>query len=114
MELTYNALENAGYDSLAFRGRTGLYVSFDNGAYVWNNIIHSGEDWFDAYQLNKVHIATRAEKIAYKFDFRGPAVMSEYAELRELIEIDSPVGYTDKASQYVVQVLRRYSGRDGA
>ena len=60
MELTYNALENAGYDSLAFRGRTGLYVSFDNGAYVWNNIIHSGEDWFDAYQLNKVHIATRA------------------------------------------------------
>ena len=79
MELTYNALENAGYDSLAFRGRTGLYVSFDNGAYVWNNIIHSGEDWFDAYQLNKVHIATRAEKIAYKFDFRGPAVMSEYA-----------------------------------
>ena len=46
---------------------------------MWNNIIHSGEDWFDAYQLNKVHIATRAEKIAYKFDFRGPAVMSEYA-----------------------------------
>lgn len=79
MELAYHALENAGYDSFAFRGKTGLYVSFDNGAYVWNNIINSGGDWFDAYQLNKVHIATRAEKIAYRFDFRGPAVMSEYA-----------------------------------
>ncbi len=78
-ELTYHALESAGCVNSEYDGRTGLYISFDNGAYVWNNIMHTGGDWFQNYELYKAYLGARCEKIAYQFDFRGPAIISEYA-----------------------------------
>lgn len=79
LELTQHLLENAGCSNEKYKGKTGLYISFDNGVYVWNNIMRSGHNWFETYQMSKVYLATRCEKIAYKFGFEGPAVMSEYA-----------------------------------
>ncbi len=79
MELSYHALEHAGYDSSTWEGKIGMYASFDNGVYVWNNIMQQGRDWYETYQLYKAYLATRCEKIAYKLGFTGPAIMSEYA-----------------------------------
>ncbi len=79
MELTYHALENAGYDSSRCERKTGIYTSFSNGVYVWNYIMQSGSDWYDKYEIYKAYLSTRCEKIAYKFGFEGPAIMSEYA-----------------------------------
>lgn len=78
MELTYHALENAGYDSLSWEGRIGTWTSFNGGVYVWNRIMRD-PDWFSSYELQKGYITTRTERIAYQFGFRGPAVESEYS-----------------------------------
>ena len=79
LELTHHLFENSGYSNIKYKGRTGLFISFDNSVYVWNRIMRGGADWYTKYQLSKIYMATRCEKIAYKFGFEGPAVMSEYA-----------------------------------
>lgn len=79
MELTYHALENAGCANTKYEGKIGTYISFDNGIYVWNYIMQDAENWYERYELYKTYLATRCEKIAYKFGFEGPAIMSEYA-----------------------------------
>lgn len=78
-ELIHHAMERAGYPSFRHDGKVGFYMSFENGTYVWNYIMQRGGNWYDNYELFKFHIGTRGTKIAYKFDFRGPALLSEYA-----------------------------------
>lgn len=79
LELTQHALENAGYAEPKKSHKTGIYTSFGNGVYVWNYIMQSGSSWYENYEIYKAYLSTRCEKIAYKFGFEGPAIMSEYA-----------------------------------
>ena len=79
LELTQHALENAGYAAPEKSHKTGIYTSFGNGVYIWNYIMQSGSNWYENYEIYKAYLSTRCEKIAYKFGFEGPAIMSEYA-----------------------------------
>lgn len=79
LELTQELLENTGLNNEKCKSRTGLYISFDDAVYIWNNIMQSGEKWYKKYQKLKLYLASRCENIAYYFKFKGPAIISEYA-----------------------------------
>lgn len=79
MELTKEVIDNAGIRNESSQDKIGLYLSFDDAVYVWNNIMQSGENWYRKYHQLKLYLASRCEDIAYYFKFKGPAVISEYA-----------------------------------
>ena len=80
MEGIYEALEDAGYDSLRYQGRIGLYTSCDEHLYVWNCIHQEQGSWYTNYQLSKIYAdGTFNTQIAYKLNLQGPAVLFKYA-----------------------------------
>src|SRR5215472_14315981 len=76
LECAWEALENAGYDSEAFRGLIGVFAGTSISTYLFN--IYTNKEIlglvgpFQAMLGNdKDHLATR---VSYKLNLRGPSV----------------------------------------
>lgn len=80
LEGVYEALEDAGYNSLRYSGKIGLYSSCDEHIYVWNCIQQEQGSWYQNYELSKIYAdGTFNTQIAYKLNLQGPAVLLKYA-----------------------------------
>jgi acyl transferase domain-containing protein len=82
MECAWQALEDAGYDSRAYKGAIGVFAGCSMNTYFLRNLC-SDPDFADefarTYQVGSYqalvgnHIDFLSTKIAYKLDLRGPA-----------------------------------------
>jgi len=76
MECCWTALEDAGYDPLAYPGMIGCYVGSSSG-FPWEAfLLSSGKsrdlgDWTTHMLADKDNLASM---LAYKFDFKGPSL----------------------------------------
>ncbi|BAY30104.1 beta-ketoacyl synthase [Nostoc carneum NIES-2107] len=90
LELVYEALENAGYESESFDGLIGLYAGCGQNTYFANNISGRMEivDRIGEFQTmlanEKDFLTTRA---AYKLNLKGPAVSVNTACSTSLVAI---------------------------
>ncbi|MFT8349951.1 beta-ketoacyl synthase N-terminal-like domain-containing protein [Clostridium saccharoperbutylacetonicum] len=76
----YEALEDAGYNSDKYDGKVGLYSTYDEQLYIWNYLMRQKGDWYLNYHLAEINLGgTFSTRIAYKFNFQGPCIMSKYA-----------------------------------
>lgn len=90
LELSWQALENAGYSPKDFPGRIGIYCGTGNNTYYLNNVLKNSnqlED-FGAFQAmianEKDYCATR---IAYKLNLVGPAISVHSACSTSLVAV---------------------------
>ena len=90
LELVYEALENAGYESESFDGLIGLYAGCGQNTYFANHISGRMEivDRIGEFQTmlanEKDFLTTRA---AYKLNLKGPAVSVNTACSTSLVAI---------------------------
>lgn len=90
LELVYEALENAGYESESFDGLIGLYAGCGQNTYFANNISGRMEivDRIGEFQTmlanEKDFLTTRA---AYKLNLKGPAVSVNTACSTSLVAV---------------------------
>ncbi|MBN3889027.1 MAG: aminotransferase class III-fold pyridoxal phosphate-dependent enzyme [Nostoc sp. JL31] len=90
LELVYEALENAGYESESFEGLIGLYAGCGQNTYFANHIAGQMEivDRIGEFQTmlanEKDFLTTRA---AYKLNLKGPAVSVNTACSTSLVAV---------------------------
>ena len=91
LELTYHALENAGYDPDRFKGLIGVFAGIGDNHYYTTNLLTHPDLMAMAGKLaveygnQKDYIALRA---AYLLDLRGPAISLNTACSTTLLAID--------------------------
>jgi len=94
LELTWHALENAGYVASQFPGRIGIFCGTGNNSYYLNNVLQNPKQLesfspFNAMLANeKDYCATR---IAYKLNLVGPALSIHSACSTSLVAVCNAV-----------------------
>src|SRR5690349_6114180 len=90
LECAWHALEDAGYDPVAYPGRTAVFAGASPNRYFFNNIAVI-PDWNECFDSMKVvlgnDLASLATRIAYKLDLHGPAVNLQTACSTSLIAV---------------------------
>lgn len=90
LELCWNALEKAGYDSERYPGDIGVFAGATFNSYMLNNVFggrgisNSGDQFFIQIANDKDNLATR---VAYKLNLRGPALSLQTACSTSLVSI---------------------------
>ena len=92
LELSYQALENAGYDPDAFAGLIGMYAGAGDNYYHINNVIHAKSitnmvgRTVVGYGNFKDYIATRA---SYHLNLTGPGISMNTGCSTTLLTVDA-------------------------
>lgn len=90
LELTWEALENAGIPANELRGsRTGVYMGSSNNDY--GMLIAADPAEMHPYALTGTSSAIVANRISYAFDFRGPSLNVDTACSSSLVAIHQAV-----------------------
>jgi phthiocerol/phenolphthiocerol synthesis type-I polyketide synthase E len=89
LEVAWEALERAGYDSLTYPGRIGVYAGAGASTYLLNMFssrdIRESVDSFQALLANdKDYLATR---VSYKLNLRGPSLSVQTACSTSLVAV---------------------------
>jgi non-ribosomal peptide synthetase component F/3-oxoacyl-(acyl-carrier-protein) synthase/acyl carrier protein len=93
LELTHDALQDAGYDPDQYDGAIGVFGGIGLNLYGWENV---ASNWFNLsiselqalVAIEKDHAATRA---AYKLNLRGPAITLQTSCSTSLVAICTAV-----------------------
>lgn len=91
MELSWAALENAGYDSESFPGMIGVYAGVGDNHYYPNNVLSHPDlvktvgNFIIGYGNEKDYIATRA---SFALNLTGPSVSSNTGCSTTLLAVD--------------------------
>jgi acyl transferase domain-containing protein len=90
LEASWEALENAGYDSSRFKGSVGVFAGMGNNTYYLNNL-HAHSDLIEKVGRmvvmlgnEKDYVATRT---AYKLNLKGPALSINTACSTSLVTV---------------------------
>lgn len=90
LECAWESLENAGYDSVAYRGLIGVYAGMNTNSYLLNNIssnrnhIKSVDSFLLEVGNEKDYLATR---VSYKLNLEGPSIVIQSACSTSLVAI---------------------------
>ncbi|WP_166695598.1 type I polyketide synthase [Bacillus cereus] len=87
-EVSYEALEDAGYASEAYKGRIGLYAGNTQNLFWMGQLLphmQSPNDQFEIISLNDSN--TFSTRVAYKLNLRGPALTVQTACSTSLVAI---------------------------
>jgi len=88
MEVHWEALENAGINALNLKGsQTGIFVGIFGDDYRMLQAKTNQVEDFDALFATGTSFATAAGRLAYFFDFRGPALSIDTACSSSLVAI---------------------------
>ena len=89
LEVSWEALENAGLAPDRLRGsRTGVFVGISGSEYLQALLRATGTPGIGPYHVTGSIGSTAVGRIAYTFDFRGPAVAVDTACSSSLIAVD--------------------------
>jgi amino acid adenylation domain-containing protein len=96
LECAWEALEDAGYDSAAYRGAIGVFAGCSMNTYFLNNVCRDRktiEEFTDTFQVGEYPVLMGAgreflaTRVAYKLDLRGPALTIQTACSTSLVAI---------------------------
>jgi amino acid adenylation domain-containing protein len=96
LECAWEALEDAGYDSAAYRGAIGVFAGCSMNTYFLNNVCRDRkaiEDFTDTFQVGDYSVLMGAgreflaTRVAYKLDLRGPALTIQTACSTSLVAV---------------------------
>ncbi|MBI2924471.1 MAG: polyketide synthase, partial [Verrucomicrobia bacterium] len=96
LECCWEALEQAGYDSEAYRGLIGVYAGLSMNTYLLSNLVNSREfaaNFTGSYQVGAYQVMLGNDKdfmpvrVAYKLNLRGPAISIQCACSTSLVAI---------------------------
>ena len=96
LECAWEALEDAGYDSAAYRGAIGVFAGCSMNTYFLNNVCRDRkaiEDFTDTFQVGDYPVLMGAgreflaTRVAYKLDLRGPALTIQTACSTSLVAV---------------------------
>ncbi len=88
LETAWHALEDAGLDSARLAGSdTGVFVGISTQDYARRTLPSAAPDRIDAYSGTGSALSAAAGRLAYFFDFRGPAVATDTACSSSLVAI---------------------------
>ncbi|MET0356361.1 MAG: amino acid adenylation domain-containing protein, partial [Cellvibrio sp.] len=94
LELTWHALENAGYVPNEFPGRIGVFCGTGNNSYYLNNVLQNPKQ-LESYSPFNAMIANEkdycATRIAYKLNLVGPALSIHSACSTSLVAVCNAV-----------------------
>ncbi len=80
LEVTWEALENAGIDLLKARGsKTGVYVGLISSEYGMSEVASDSPYKITPYSLMGNYINSASGRISYYFDFKGPSMAIDTA-----------------------------------
>lgn len=75
LELSWEALENAGIDIAQLRGsKTGVFIGLDEVDYINREVFSGNVNDLGPYSAIGISSHATAGRIAYYYDFKGPAV----------------------------------------
>ncbi|MBO3461240.1 type I polyketide synthase [Aetokthonos hydrillicola] len=90
LECSYEALENAGYNSEIYSGAVGVYAGMSMNTYLLNNLYGNPKVWelVDGFQLllgnANDHLSTR---VSYKLNLSGPSLDVQTACSTSLVAV---------------------------
>jgi len=88
LETAWHALEDAGLDASGLAGSdTGIFVGVSTQDYARRTLPTGAPDRIDAYSGTGSALSAAAGRLAYFFDFRGPAVATDTACSSSLVAI---------------------------
>ncbi len=88
LETAWHALEDAGLDSARLAGSdTGVFVGISTQDYARRTLPSAAPDRIDAYSGTGSALSAAAGRLAYFFDFRGPAVATDTACSSSLVAV---------------------------
>ena len=96
LECAWEALEDAGYDSAAYRGAIGVFAGCSMNTYFLNNVCRDRkaiEDFTDTFQVGDYPVLMGAgreflaTRVSYKLDLRGPALTIQTACSTSLVAV---------------------------
>ncbi|TPG75975.1 acyltransferase domain-containing protein [Brevibacillus laterosporus] len=89
LEISYEALEQAGYDPAKYSGRIGVYAGSGQSGYLSH--VHSHPEIVDALGSFQVMIGTQPDflstRVSYKLDLKGPSVAVQSACSSSLVSV---------------------------
>ncbi|HMB32372.1 MAG TPA: type I polyketide synthase, partial [Desulfohalobiaceae bacterium] len=88
MEISWEALENAGLDAAGLSGsQTGVYVGISSDDYSLAHRHSIDYSQIDAYSLTATSLSTSAGRISYYFGFEGPCMALDTACSSSLVAL---------------------------
>jgi natural product biosynthesis luciferase-like monooxygenase protein len=88
LETAWHALEDAGLDGAGLAGSdTGVFVGISTQDYARRTLPTGAPDRIDAYSGTGSALSAAAGRLAYFFDFRGPAVATDTACSSSLVAV---------------------------
>lgn len=92
MELSWRAMENAGLDIPGLKGsNTGVFLGLSSYEYVKNGIASRDVKDITPYSLFGTAYSAAAGRMAYYYDFKGPAVVNDSACSSSLVALNNAV-----------------------
>jgi len=92
LETTWHAFEHAGIVPSRIRGtRTGVFIGQGHYDYATIPLRHGRLDWVGGHYAQGASMSSSAGRIAYHFDFHGPAMAIDTACSSSLVALDLAV-----------------------
>lgn len=92
MELSWRAMENAGLDIPALKGsNTGVFLGLSSNEYIKYGIASRDVKEITPYSLFGTAYSAAAGRMAYFYDFKGPAVVNDSACSSSLVALNNAV-----------------------
>lgn len=92
MELSWRAMENSGLDIPSLRGsNTGVFLGLSSAEYSRYGIASPDFDEITPYSLFGAAYSAAAGRMAYYYDFKGPAVVNDSACSSSLVALNNAV-----------------------
>lgn len=92
IELSWRAMENAGLDIPALKGsNTGVFLGLSSYEYIRHGIASPDVKDITPYSLFGTAFSAAAGRMAYFYDFKGPAVVNDSACSSSLVALNNAV-----------------------
>jgi len=90
LECAEDALENAGYDALAYNGLIGMYAGTSMSMYLLNNLYSNQDSLISENNLQTIIANDKdflSTRVSYKLDLKGPSVTVQTACSTSLVAV---------------------------
>ncbi|MCP4397915.1 MAG: SDR family NAD(P)-dependent oxidoreductase [bacterium] len=92
LEVSWEALENAGLDPRTLRGsRTGVFLGMSSHDYLAAQLLSGAPEKIDPYSMTGIAFSTGCGRLSYFYDFQGPSLSIDTACSSSLVALNVAV-----------------------